>query len=173
MEEPTNPFKMPPKTEQHPVDSNLETTRQQKSDKIVMLSLIAATSILAGIDALVFQLGYIVVFGPPMLFFAITFWAIIAGTRHGTLAFWKRITAAIIGGLLAAPCFEILLVATCVPTTEIAGVSYDLYYGVGPSERYAFALITAVLIAAVGLLIWWLTHSLPKQLKIDSIEVQN
>ena len=138
---------------------------QYQFDARVMLSLIIATAILGGLDYAALEIGFFVVLGPPILFFCIAFWSIMAGTRSGKMQIAYRIMLGIFCGVLAAPCFETLLVFTCAPVAEMSGAHFDIHGGgIAGSiqQRIIFSLTTAGFIACVGFLCYWLMYLLPR-----------
>lgn len=152
-----NPYQSPP-------DESRLTIREVEGgttfDKRGMLSVIAATSILVGYDAAVSQLGVFVVYAPPILFFVIANWSVMAATRDGPMGDAKRVLTGILLGLLAAPCFELIFVAGCTPSVNAVGPFWYLDRPADPTtmQRILFFIITAILVAILSCVIFWLVE---------------
>lgn len=163
MAESKNPYESPENSElatKGPV-----ADLQYQFDARFMLSLIMATALLGGLDYAALEVGFFVVFGPPILFFCIAFWSIMAGTRSGTMEIGFRIMLGVFGGVLAAPCFELLLVFTCTPVAEFSGAHFDIHGGGifgSIQQKIIFSLITAGFIGGVGFLCYWLLYLAPR-----------
>ena len=157
MSESPNPYESPERGSSKKMDDP-----QGDFDKRGMLSLIVATAILGGLDFFILKVGFLVAIGPLVLFFALTFWSVMAGTRTGSMAPGPRVGSGIAAGIVAAPCFYALLMFTCAHATEVAGVGWRLHGGFGGSNPFLMGLVTAVMIALTGLLVFGLFYVIPR-----------
>lgn len=161
MSDSTNPYETPPDLGESNVETHGDIDSQLQREKRSMLCLIAGTSLLVGLDAAIFQLGFLVVFAPPILFFCLAYWSVMAGTRTGTMNIAKRTSFSILAGLLAVPCFELLFVISCTPAVEIVGSFWSIHGTVQPTlvQKLLFFIITGFLLAAISFAIYWMTFS--------------
>lgn len=155
-----------------PVDINEFGTRDgpcnQVKDGRRMLYLVGITSVLGGLDAWMFNLGPVVLLGPPLLFFVLAFWSVLAGTRGSPLKSLVRYTLAACAGALAAPSFELLLFGVCSQTIEALEIQFNHDLEVAKSDKLSYSLVTTGMIAASGMLLLFLIYWIPRKLMAGS-----
>jgi len=162
MTESNNPYESPAVAVELEPNPKL-AERKYDIHKLGMISLVLATVLVVAIECLIFEIGFCLIFGPPILFFVLAFWSVIAGTSSGTKPIWLRIVLALVASVLVVPCLQFLFMVTCISASQSVEAGWSIHGGIQNNLLHAF--VSCALIAIFAFILFLFAYLLPKHLR--------